>query len=376
MVPPHPGELLQSLVNFKRFVHCANSANTCWKPFGLTRFIRSAFQFKVRSAYLASGSRHWLNKGNTPELALCEFHAYLCLPLLSSSTKKGRHLFLPCKKVERIGAGKSFVWTKGQNYPAHLENFKLKAPFKIVMRRKQIDNRRPQTVARTPLLPRLSLGSWTQGQQQTSAQQGSGCDGPDRAVLGSFISSSAKYRSAKKTMGADFMFCLRDVLRHVCTFCKQTGRKSQAVPRSHLWLHFIDPKHTKTKAPSLQCLDAKWQHAPSAGWVNRKDAISHGGTGGTRPYQRCRTASSASAAWIKECLGPISNIQRMRPIAGSLPGLWPRDLGFVRFSWAMHGHAGLGMAGPILVKFWFQSPLKCFGLASFATTKLADICRL
>lgn len=65
--------------------------------------------FKVRSAYLASGSRHWLNKSNTPELALCEFHAYLCLPLLSSSTKKGRHLFLPCKKVERIGASKSFA---------------------------------------------------------------------------------------------------------------------------------------------------------------------------------------------------------------------------------------------------------------------------
>ena len=166
-----------------------------------------------------------------------------------------------------------------------------------------------------------------------------------------------------------YVLRLGDVLRHVCTFCKQTGRKSQTVPRSYLWLHFIDPKHTKTKAPSLQCLDAEWQHAPSAGWVNRKDATSHGGTGGTRPYQRCRTAS---AAWIKECLGPISNIERMRAIAGSLPGLWPRDLGFVHFSWAMHGHAGLGMAGPILVKFWFQSPLKCFGLASFATTKLAD----
>ena len=33
VVPPHPGELLQSLVNFKRFVNRANSANTCWKPF-------------------------------------------------------------------------------------------------------------------------------------------------------------------------------------------------------------------------------------------------------------------------------------------------------------------------------------------------------
>lgn len=134
-------------------------------PVGLTRFIRSAFQFKVRSAYLASGSRHWLNKGNTPELALCEFHAYLCLPCSAVPQKKGLHLFQPYKKVERIDASKSFAWTKGQKYPGHLENIKLKAPRKRVMRRKQIDNPRRQTVARTPLLPRLSLGKWSEGKQ-------------------------------------------------------------------------------------------------------------------------------------------------------------------------------------------------------------------
>ena len=129
-----------------------------------------------------------------------------------------------------------------------------------------------------------------------------------------------------------------------------TGRKSQTVPRSYLWLHFIDPKHTKTKAPSLQCLDAEWQHAPSAGWVNRQDATSHGGAGALA-HARINVAGLLAlhelrTAWAQF---PTSNG------CGPSLALWPRDLGFVRFSWAMHGHGGLGMAGPILVKFWFQS---------------------
>ena len=164
-----------------------------------------------------------------------------------------------------------------------------------------------------------------------------------------------------------YVLRLGDVLRHVCTFCNWPEIPDCAKELFVAALHW--PKTYQDQSPKSPML-GRWVTTCAICRLGKQAGCYfpwRGWRTGARPYQRCRTPS---AAWIKDCLGPISNIERMRPIAGSVtswPGLRSFLMGHAWPWWAGHGRAD---SGQILISIL---PLKCFGLATvFATMKLAD----